>query len=169
MECLPEMEGEVEFRDVSFRYPDAEECVLEHVIFRAKKGQTVAFIGSTGSGKSTFTVTSNVAYGFHGQSPSEAQVRDAVVVARGVNVSGGQKRRLSIARAVYRKPEIHIFDDSFSALDYGTDRQLRTALKQRTFGVTNLIVAPRIGTIRDADLILVLNEGKVVGRGTQGF
>lgn len=224
---LPGMEGEVEFRDVSFRYPDAGGNVLEHISFRAKKGQTVAFIGATGSGKSTLvnliprfydategqilvdgmdvreytqealheklgyvpqkavlfsgTVASNVAYG-RAESTQE-QVKKAVEIAQssdfvekmgyrgpiaqgGANLSGGQKQRLAIARAVCRAPEIYIFDDSFSALDYRTDRVLRQTLKKETAGVTNLIVAQRIGTIRDADLILVLDEGKVVGQGT---
>lgn len=227
----PGSTGEIEFRDVSFKYPDAEEYVLEHVSFRAKKGQTVAFIGSTGAGKSTLvnliprfydvtegqvlvdgvdvrdytleslhsklgyvpqravmfsgTVTSNVAYGMAEGSYTQEEVKQAVAIAQGTdfveemaggyngaiaqggtNVSGGQKQRLSIARAVCRRPEIYIFDDSFSALDYRTDRVLRSALKRETAGVTSLIVAQRIGTIRDADLILVLDEGKVVGQGT---
>lgn len=224
---LPGLQGEVEFRDVSFRYPDAGGNVIEHVNFRAKQGQTVAFIGATGSGKSTLvnlvprfydvtegqvlvdgvdvreydqaalheklgyvpqravlfsgTVSSNVTYGCP-DAPQE-QVRKAVEIAQaadfvnnigyagpvaqaGSNLSGGQKQRLSIARAVCRQPEIYIFDDSFSALDYRTDRELRQALKAQTAGVTSLIVAQRIGTIRDADLILVLDQGKVVGQGT---
>ncbi len=224
---LPGKEGEVEFRDVSFRYPDAAENVLEHVSFRAKKGQTVAFIGATGSGKSSLlnlvprfydatqgqvlvdgvdvreytlealhqklgyvpqravmfsgTVASNVTYG--AGHTTEEQVKQAVQIAQaadfvegagflgpvaqgGANLSGGQKQRLAIARAVCRKPEIYMFDDSFSALDYRTDRILRQALKRETAGVTSLIVAQRIGTIRDADLILVLDDGKVVGQGT---
>ena len=224
---LPGREGEVEFRDVSFRYPDAAENVLEHVSFRAKKGQTVAFIGATGSGKSslinlvprfydatqgqvlvdgvdvreytlealhqklgyvtqrpgmfTGTFASNVTYG--AGNTTEEQVKQAVQIAQaadfvesagyhgpvaqsGANLSGGQKQRLAIARAVCRKPEIYMFDDSFSALDYRTDRALRQALKRETAGVTSLIVAQRIGTIRDADLILVLDDGKVVGQGT---
>lgn len=224
---LPGREGEVEFRNVSFRYPDAAGNVLEHVSFRAKKGQTVAFIGATGSGKSSLinlvprfydategqvlvdgvdvreytlaslhqklgyvpqrtvmfsgTITSNVGYGT--DHVTEAQVKQAVEIAQaadfvnstgysgpvaqgGANLSGGQKQRLAIARAVCRKPEIYIFDDSFSALDYRTDRALRQALKRETAGVTSLIVAQRIGTIRDADLILVLDNGKVVGQGT---
>ncbi|MBS5671018.1 MAG: ABC transporter ATP-binding protein [Oscillospiraceae bacterium] len=224
---LPGREGEVEFRDVSFRYPDAAENVLEHVSFRAKKGQTVAFIGATGSGKSSLinlvprfydatqgqvlvdgvdvreytlealhqklgyvpqravmfsgTIASNVTYG--AGNTTEEQVKQAVQIAQaadfvesagyhgpvaqsGANLSGGQKQRLAIARAVCRKPEIYMFDDSFSALDYRTDRALRQALKRETAGVTSLIVAQRIGTIRDADLILVLDDGKVVGQGT---
>ena len=223
--------GEVEFRGVSFKYPDAEEYVLENISFKAKKGETVAFIGSTGSGKSTLvnlvprfydaaegqvlvdgvdvreytqealhnklgyvsqkavmfsgTVSSNVAYGSSGrEEPDEEDIRSAVRIAQGsdfvekmedgyqsaiaqggTNVSGGQKQRLSIARAVCRKPEIYIFDDSFSALDYKTDRSLRAALKRETAGVTSLIVAQRIGTIKDADQIIVLDEGRMVGSG----
>lgn len=223
--------GEVEFRGVSFKYPDAEEYVLENISFKAKKGETVAFIGSTGSGKSTLvnlvprfydaaegqvlvdgvdvreytqealhnklgyvsqkavmfsgTVSSNVAYGSSGRErPDEEDIRSAVRIAQGsdfvekmedgyqsaiaqggTNVSGGQKQRLSIARAVCRKPEIYIFDDSFSALDYKTDRSLRAALKRETAGVTSLIVAQRIGTIKDADQIIVLDEGRMVGSG----
>ena len=224
--------GTVEFRNVSFKYPDAGEYVLRDISFKAEKGQTVAFIGSTGSGKSTAinlvprfydategevlvdgvnvkdytlralhdkigyvpqravmfsgTVESNVAYGEkEGTEYTLDDVKDAVRVAQGTdfiekkddtyrahvaqggtNVSGGQKQRLAIARAVCRRPEIYIFDDSFSALDYKTDRQLRTALKEETGEATSLIVAQRIGTIRDADLIIVLDEGKVVGKGT---
>ena len=224
--------GTVEFRNVSFKYPDAGEYVLRDISFKAEKGQTVAFIGSTGSGKSTAinlvprfydategevlvdgvnvkdytlralhdkigyvpqravmfsgTVESNVAYGEkEGAEYTLDDVKDAVRVAQGTdfiekkddtyrahvaqggtNFSGGQKQRLAIARAVCRRPEIYIFDDSFSALDYKTDRQLRTALKEETVAATSLIVAQRIGTIRDADLIIVLDEGKVVGKGT---
>ena len=224
--------GTVEFRNVSFKYPDAGEYVLRDISFKAEKGQTVAFIGSTGSGKSTAinlvprfydategevlvdgvnvkdytlralhdkigyvpqravmfsgTVESNVAYGEkEGTEYTLDDVKDAVRVAQGTdfiekkddtyrahvaqggtNFSGGQKQRIAIARAVCRRPEIYIFDDSFSALDYKTDRQLRTALKEETGEATSLIVAQRIGTIRDADLIIVLDEGKVVGKGT---
>lgn len=224
--------GTVEFKNVSFKYPDASEYVLHDVSFKAEKGQTVAFIGSTGSGKSTAinlvprfydategevlvdgvnvkdytlralhdkigyvpqravmfsgTVESNVAYGEKdGTEYTLDDVKEAVRVAQGTdfiekkedtysahvaqggtNFSGGQKQRLAIARAVCRRPEIYIFDDSFSALDYKTDRLLRTALKQETGEATSLIVAQRIGTIRDADLILVLDEGRVVGKGT---
>lgn len=224
--------GTVEFRNVSFKYPDASEYVLHDLTFKAEKGQTVAFIGSTGSGKSTAinlvprfydategeilvdgvnvkdytlralhdkigyvpqravlfsgTVESNVAYGAKdGLEFTKEGVKDAVRIAQGqefvekmeggyeahiaqggTNVSGGQKQRLAIARAVCRKPEIYIFDDSFSALDYKTDRLLRSALKRETGDATSLIVAQRIGTIRDADLIIVLDEGKVVGQGT---
>ncbi|HEX3078604.1 MAG TPA: ABC transporter ATP-binding protein [Lachnospiraceae bacterium] len=226
------MEGEVEFRNVSFRYPGASDYVLENVSFTAKKGETVAFIGSTGSGKSTLisliprfydatsgevlvdginvkeytqealhnrigyvpqkavmfrgTVSSNVGYGDNGRrKPVSGEIESAVRIAQGsdfvermskqyeadisqggTNVSGGQKQRLAIARAVCRKPEMYIFDDSFSALDYKTDRILRSTLKKETAGVTSLIVAQRIGTIMDADQIIVLDEGKVVGKGT---
>jgi ATP-binding cassette subfamily B protein len=224
--------GEVEFRSVSFKYPDAAKPVIEDISFTAKQGQTVAFIGSTGSGKSTLvnliprfydvtegevlidgvnvkhyklesllnkigyvsqkavlfkgTVESNVAYGDNGTeeygigevkkavhfAPATEFVEqmdgiyDASISQGGANISGGQKQRLAIARAVCRKPEIYIFDDSFSALDYKTDRVLRNELKKETSGVTNLIVAQRIGTIMDADQIIVLDEGKIVGKGT---
>jgi ATP-binding cassette subfamily B protein len=224
-------QGEVEFRNVSFKYPGATSPVLQNVSFSASRGETIAFIGSTGSGKSTLmnliprfydvtegtvlvdgvdvkdyklaslynkigyipqkavmfsgTVTSNVAFGENGQAEvTEDDVKNAVRIAQGAdfvekmdatylapitrggtNVSGGQKQRLSIARAVCKKPEIYIFDDSFSALDYKTDRMLRTTLKRETKGVTSLIVAQRIGTIMDADKIIVLDEGKVVGVG----
>lgn len=226
------MEGEVEFRNVSFQYPGASDYVLENVSFTAKKGETVAFIGSTGSGKSTLinliprfydatsgevlvdgvnvkeytqealhdkigyvpqkavmfrgTVSSNVSYGENGKkAPGQEEVAAAIRIAQGTefvenmekkygseisqggtNISGGQKQRLAIARAVCRQPEMYIFDDSFSALDYKTDRVLRSTLKQETAGVTSLIVAQRIGTIMDADQIVVLDEGKVVGKGT---
>ena len=225
--------GQVEFRSVSFKYPDAAEAVIENISFTAKQGETVAFIGSTGSGKSTLinlvprffdategevlidgvnvkdykqesllnkigyvpqkavlfkgTVESNVAYGDNGRDEKVhiEEVKKAIQIAQGAdfvekmdgkydaliaqggsNISGGQKQRLAIARAVYRKPEIYIFDDSFSALDYKTDRILRTVLKKETSGVTSLIVAQRIGTIMDADQIIVLDEGKIVGKGT---
>lgn len=223
--------GEVEFRNVSFRYPDAEGYVIENVSFKANKGDTVAFIGATGSGKSTLvnlvprfydvsegevlvdgvnvkdyslsdlhrklgyvpqravlfsgTVDSNVNYGHGAEERTAEDVKRAVAIAQGTdfvekmtgdyrapiaqggtNVSGGQKQRLSIARAVIRNPEIFIFDDSFSALDYKTDRVLRTALDKETGESTRLIVAQRIGTILDADKILVLDDGKVVGEGT---
>ena len=222
--------GEVEFRNVSFRYPDAEEDVLHDVSFTARKGETVAFIGSTGSGKSTVinlvprfydategevlvdginvkdytqhelrnkigyvsqrailfsgTVRDNVAFGDCGHNVDD-NVVEAVYTAQaaefvekmeggytahiaqgGSNLSGGQKQRLSIARAIYRNPEIMIFDDSFSALDYKTDRELRKRLETDCRDCTKLIVAQRIGTIRDADRIVVLDEGKVVGMGT---
>ena len=220
--------GTVEFRDVSFRYPDADADVFEHVSFRAEKGQTIAFIGSTGSGKSTLinlvprfydategevlvdgvnvkelkqstlrdkigyvpqkgvlfsgTVAENIAFG--GKADRQ-EIEEAAKIAEadgfigemengydspiaqgGKNVSGGQKQRLSIARAVATRPEIMIFDDSFSALDYRTDKQVRANLKEHLAGVTNLIVAQRIGTIMDADKIIVLDKGKAVGEGT---
>ena len=221
-------EGTVEFRDVSFRYPDADADVFEHISFRAEKGQTVAFIGSTGSGKSTLinliprfydategevlvdgvnvkdikqstlrdkigyvpqkgilftgTVSENIAFGGKAdRAEIEAAARiaeadgfisemengyDSPISQGGKNVSGGQKQRLAIARAVAQKPEIMIFDDSFSALDYKTDRKVRENLKNSLEGVTNLIVAQRIGTIMDADKIIVLDNGKAVGEGT---
>lgn len=232
-ESNPENAGTVEFRNVSFRYPDAADNVLENISFIAKKGETVAFIGSTGSGKSTLvnliprfydttegevlvdgvnvreyksevlnnklgyvpqkavmfsgTVASNVSYGKNPNNPGNIpdEVKNAVEIAQGTefvekmpdtynsqiaqggtNISGGQKQRLAIARAVYRKPEILIFDDSFSALDYKTDRILRSALKKETSDTTTLIVAQRIGTIKDADKIIVLDEGKMAGMGT---
>ena len=222
--------GEVEFRNVTFRYPDAEEDVLHQVSFTAHKGETVAFIGSTGSGKSTVinlvprfydategevlvngvnvkdytqyelrnkigyvsqkailfsgTVRDNVAFGNCGRNVDGNIVEavytaqasefvekmeggyDAHIAQGGSNLSGGQKQRLSIARAVCRNPEIMIFDDSFSALDYKTDRELRKRLNTDCRDCTKLIVAQRIGTIRDADRIVVLDEGKVVGMGT---
>jgi ATP-binding cassette subfamily B protein len=226
------LSGDIEFRNVSFKYPDAAEYILRNVSFTARKGETVAFIGSTGSGKSTLlnlipryfdategevlvdgvnvkqytqetlrkkigyvsqkavlfsgTVTSNVAYGDNGKtSENESVVNKAIDIAQGTefvekmedqyhgaiaqggsNISGGQKQRLSIARAVYREPEIYIFDDSFSALDYKTDRVLRSKLKKETKDATTLIVGQRIGTIKDADRIVVLDEGEVVGIGT---
>lgn len=225
-------QGEVEFKNVSFRYPDAEDYILHDINFTAHKGETVAFIGSTGSGKSTLinlvlrfydttegdvlvdgvnvkeytqevlhnklgyvpqkavmfsgTVASNVTYGENGKAPAETDdIREAIDIAQatefvekmngtyeativqgGTNVSGGQKQRLAIARAICRRPEIYVFDDSFSALDYKTDRSLRRMLKEKTSGTTSLIVAQRIGTIMDADKIIVLDEGKVVGQGT---
>lgn len=225
-------EGEVEFKNVSFSYPDAEENVIENISFSAKKGETIALIGSTGCGKSTVinliprfydvtsgevlvdgvnvkqysqkslrnkigyvsqkatlfkgTIKSNVAYGDNGgrdandeeikQAIATAQAKDFVentskkydsdVAQGGTNFSGGQKQRLSIARAIARKPEILIFDDSFSALDYKTDRILRKALDEKCSGITRIIVAQRIGTIRDADKIIVLEDGKIAGMGT---
>lgn len=225
-------EGEIEFRGVSFRYPDAGGDMLKDISFAAHKGETVAFIGATGSGKSTLvnliprfydategailvdgvdvrdysqtalrnklgyvsqkailfsgTVESNVSYGDNGQStPQSGAVAEAISMAQasefvekmtgglsariaqgGTNVSGGQKQRLSIARAICRQPEIYIFDDSFSALDYKTDRILRTALDRKLKNATKLIVAQRIGTIRNADKIIVLDAGKIVGMGT---
>lgn len=224
--------GTVDFKNVSFRYPGAEDDVIHDISFSVNKGETVAFIGATGSGKTTLvnlilrfydatsgevlvngrnvkeydqrtlcrkigyapqravlftgSVSSNVNYGESAAGPrTEEDVRRAVRIAQaqdfvekmdggydapiargGMNVSGGQKQRLSIARAVCREPEIYIFDDTFSALDYRTDRVLRAALKQETAGVTTLIVAQRIGTIREADRIIVLDEGRVVGSGT---
>lgn len=220
--------GTVEFKDVSFRYPDADADVFEHISFRAEKGQTIAFIGSTGSGKSTlinlvprfydategevlvdgvnvkdlkqstlrdkigyvpqkgvlFTGTAADNIGFGGKSDREGIINaakiaeadgfinemengyDSPISQGGKNVSGGQKQRISIARAVAQKPEIMIFDDSFSALDYKTDKKVRQNLKENLSGVTNLIVAQRIGTIMDADKIIVLDQGKAVGEGT---
>ena len=224
--------GTVEFRDVSFKYPDASEYLLEKISFKANKGETVAFIGSTGSGKSTLvnliprfydategevlvdgqnvkdytqaelrnrmsyipqkamlfdgTVKSNSVYGDNGKSKiTQDKIEEALKVAQGeefvlkmdgkydatisqggTNISGGQKQRLSIARAIARNPEIYIFDDSFSALDYKTDKILRKALKEYTKDATTLIVAQRIGTIMHADKIIVLDNGKCVGIGT---
>lgn len=225
----PGMKGEIEFRDVSFRYPDADGDAIHHISFTAHHGQTVALIGATGCGKSSIinliprlydatsgqvlvdgvdvrdytqdalrskigfvpqkaflfsgTVSSNVGYGE--DNASDAAIRKAVAIAQaaefvespevgysgtvaqgGSNFSGGQKQRLSIARAVARDPEILVFDDSFSALDYKTDRTLRQALREQTSGTTNIIVAQRIGTIRDADCILVIEDGAIVGKGT---
>ncbi len=230
-EGKPGVVGEVEFKNVSFRYPDAEEAVIRDISFKARKGETVAFIGSTGCGKSTVinlvprfydvtggevlvdgvnvkdydehalrnkiayvsqkatlfsgTVASNIAYGDNGQhAPTDADIADAIDTAQasefiesspekyeryvaqgGANFSGGQKQRLSIARAIARKAEILIFDDSFSALDYKTDRVLRNALDQKCKDTTRLIVTQRIGTIKDADQIIVLDEGRMVGIG----
>jgi ATP-binding cassette subfamily B protein len=232
IEGKPGLKGEVTFNRVSFKYPDAAEYVLKDVSFTAKHGETVAFIGSTGSGKSTLinliprffdategevlidginvreyklealynkigyvpqkavlfkgTVGSNVGYGDNGVDDfADDEVKWAVGIAQGAdfvekmeggydadiaqggkNISGGQKQRLAIARAVCRRPDIYIFDDSFSALDYKTDSVLRKTLKSNTAGITSLIVAQRIGTIMDADQIIVLDEGKVVGKGT---
>jgi len=235
IEGLPGRTGDIEFNHVSFRYPNTSEYVLEDISFRAKHGQTVAFIGSTGSGKSTLinliprffdvtngeilidgvnvknyklesllnkigyvpqkavlfkgTVMSNVAYGNDFEEPYKYEIYKRVITSvniaqgsefidkmeesydshiaqGGTNLSGGQKQRLSIARAICRQPDIYIFDDSFSALDYKTDRILRSALKKETSGITRLIVAQRIGTIMDADQIIVLDEGKIVGKGT---
>ena len=221
--------GCVEFKNVSFKYPDANEYLLNNISFNVNKVQTIAFIGSTGSGKSslinlvprfydvtdgevlvdgvnvkdytlkalhdkigyvpqkavmfTGTVKSNVCYG--NKSVSEEEMKKAIDVAQGTefvskmdktydahiarggtNVSGGQKQRLAIARAIAKKPEIYIFDDSFSALDYKTDSVLRSELKKYTGDATNLIVAQRIGTILNADVIVVLDKGKCVGMGT---
>ncbi|MDR3021421.1 MAG: ABC transporter ATP-binding protein/permease [Clostridiales bacterium] len=227
---LEGVKGEVVFDNVSFKYPDAAGFVLKDISFTARSGETVAFIGSTGSGKSTLinliprfydategsvlvngvnvkdykldklndkigyisqkavvfsgTVSSNVAFGEHAQHATQASIKDAVSIAQGTdfvekmqnsynadiargggNLSGGQKQRLSIARAISKNPEIYIFDDSFSALDYKTDRALRSALKTYTKEATKLIVAQRIGTIMDADKIIVLDEGCIVGIG----
>jgi ATP-binding cassette subfamily B protein len=221
--------GTVEFKNVSFKYPGAEDDVLSDINFSVKAGETVAFIGSTGSGKSTLinliprfydvtggqilmdgidirevsqhelrdkigyvpqkgvlfsgTIESNLKYGY--ESASEDELRLSADIAQatefinekedgfnteisqgGTNVSGGQKQRLSIARALIKKPEMFIFDDSFSALDYKTDSALRRALKTKTHGATVLIVAQRISTVMNADQILVLDEGRIVGKGT---
>ena len=231
-ESEPNALGTVEFRNVSFKYPGAEDYVLRDISFTANRGETVAFIGSTGSGKSTIinliprfydatdglvlvdgvdvrrytlhqlrnrlgyipqrsvmfsgTVSSNVSFGDNGKpAPDEAQIHRAIEIAQGTefvekmtddysapiaqsgtNISGGQKQRLSIARAVCRDPEIFIFDDSFSALDFKTDKQLRQALEGELSNSTRLIVAQRIGTIRDADKIVVLERGELAGIGT---
>ncbi len=225
-------QGTVEFRNVSFKYPDAEEYLLHNISFKVNQGETIAFIGSTGSGKSTLinlvprfydvtegeilidginvkdyeqqalmnklgyisqkavifsgTVKSNIAYGDNGKAkPDDQDIEQAAKVAQaanfindldgkfaariaqsGTNLSGGQKQRLSIARAIARDPEIYIFDDSFSALDYKTDLALRKALKKHTKRATSLIVAQRIGTIINADKIVVLDNGECVGIGT---
>lgn len=224
--------GTVEFKNVSFKYPDADEYVLENISFKVNQGETIAFIGSTGSGKSTLinlvprfydategevlingvnvkdykpealnnklgyvpqkavmfagTVNYNISYGDNGKPEiSEDKIKEAAEVAQasefiekmddkyethiaqgGTNVSGGQKQRLAIARAIARDPEIYIFDDSFSALDYKTDAVLRKELKNYTKNATSLIVAQRIGTIMNADKIVVLDSGKCVGMGT---
>lgn len=223
--------GTVEFKDVSFKYPDAEEYLLKDISFKANKGDTVAFIGSTGSGKSTLvnliprfydategevlvdginvkeyeeealydklgyipqkavmfrgTILENVGYGKKNNKKfSVDKMKKAIEVAQGkefvekmphkykekiarggTNISGGQKQRLSIARAIARDPEIYIFDDSFSALDYKTDLTLRKELKKYTKDATTLIVAQRIGTIKNADQIIVIEDGKIVGKG----
>ena len=224
--------GTVEFKNVSFKYHDADEYLLSNIYFKVNKGETIAFIGSTGSGKSslinlvprfydatdgevlvdgvnvknysleelhnklgyipqkavmfTGTVKSNVAYGSkNGKKPSDAKVKEAIKIAQaqdfvskmedgidshiargGTNVSGGQKQRLAIARSIARDPEIYIFDDSFSALDYKTDATLRSELKKYTKDATSMIVAQRIGTIINADKIVVLDKGTCVGIGT---
>lgn len=223
------IKGEVEFNNVTFTYPDSEEPVLKDISFKASKGQTVAFIGSTGSGKSTLinliprfydvtdgsikidgvdvrdydlkslrkkigfipqktrlftgSINSNIKFGkknaTSGEIEHSAKVSQAydfiskkpkkfeeMISEGGSNVSGGQKQRLSIARAIVRNPEIYIFDDSFSALDFKTDKELRAKLKEETKEAVVLIVAQRIGSILDADKIIVLNEGEVVGTGT---
>lgn len=225
------LKGTIEFKNVSFKYPEAEEYVLKDINLEINKGETVAFIGSTGSGKSTLInliprfydassgevlingidvrdyklfdlnekigyvaqkavlfkgkVSDNIAFGTNKERINDetdiwealeiAQAKDFVseledkldsdIAQSGTNLSGGQKQRLSIARAVAKKPEIFIFDDSFSALDFKTDRALRTALKEKTKGTTNLVVAQRIGTIMEADKIVVLDEGVIVGVG----
>ena len=224
--------GTIEFKNVSFKYPDANEYVLKNINLKVEKGETIAFIGSTGSGKSTLinliprfydvtdgeilveginvkeyktetlnnkigyvsqkavlftgSVKDNVAYGHNGgNEPTEETVKEAIKIAQarefvekmndkynshiargGTNISGGQKQRLSIARAIARKPEIYIFDDSFSALDYKTDSVLRSELKKNTKDATNVIVAQRIGTIINADKIVVLDKGECVCIGT---
>ena len=224
--------GTISFKNVSFKYPEAEEYVLKDISFDIKKGETVAFIGSTGSGKSTLinliprfydvtdgevlvdninvkeykeevlndkigyipqkavifsgTINSNIGFGkINGKKPSSKNIKEAANVAQasefvekldekydslvarsGTNLSGGQKQRLSIARAIARNPEIYIFDDSFSALDYKTDYTLRSELKKYTKSATVLIVAQRIGTILNADKIVVLESGNCVGIGT---
>ncbi len=223
--------GTVEFKNVSFKYPDAEEYLLKDISFKVNKGETIAFIGSTGSGKSTLinlvprfydategevlvdgvnvrdykleylynklgyvpqkavifngSVSENVAYGESLKEKTEEKVKEAIRVAQasefvlkmddayetqlasgGTNISGGQKQRLAIARAIAREPEIYIFDDSFSALDYKTDAILRQELKKYTRDATSLIVAQRIGTIMNADKIVVLDNGLCVGMGT---
>ena len=228
---VTDAEGEVEFRDVGFSYPDAEGPAIEKVSFKVGKGQTLAIIGPTGSGKSTIvnliprfydatggqvlvdgidvreydqkalrrrigyvpqsavifsgSVEYNVNYGDTSADRTEDDVRKALEIAQGIdfvekmeggmdghvsqygrNVSGGQKQRICIARAVCKRPEILIFDDTFSALDFKTDLALRESLKRETAGTTNIIVAQRIGTIMDADRIIVLDKGKVVGDGT---
>ena len=221
--------GTVEFKNVSFKYPDADEYILNNISFKVEKGETIAFVGSTGSGKSTLidliprfydvtdgeilvdgvnvkdykqeklfdkigyisqkafmftgTVEDNVTYGTNKK--DNKRIKEAVKVAQaeefvskmakkynshiargGTNISGGQKQRLSIARAIYKNPEIYIFDDSFSALDYKTDATLREELKKYTKDATNIIVAQRIGTILNADKIIVLDKGNCVGIGT---
>lgn len=223
--------GTVEFKNVSFKYPDADEYILKNISFKVNKGETIAFIGSTGSGKSTLinlvprfydatdgevlvdgvnvkeytlealhnkmgyvpqkavmftgSVKDNVSYGDNGKAITEEEIIKAVEVAQGkdfiekmdnkydshiarggTNVSGGQKQRLAIARAIARNPEIYIFDDSFSALDYKTDATLRKKLKEYTKDATSMIVAQRIGTIINADKIVVLDKGECVGIGT---
>ena len=223
--------GTVEFKNVSFKYPDAEEYLLKNISFKVNKGETIAFIGSTGSGKSTLinlvprfydategevlvdgvnvreykleslynklgyvpqkavifngSVKENVSYGESKNEKTEEGIKKAIKVAQaeefvlkmdeaydtelasgGTNISGGQKQRISIARAIAREPEIYIFDDSFSALDYKTDSVLRRKLKEYTKDATSLIVAQRIGTIMNADKIVVLDNGECVGMGT---
>lgn len=228
---LNDLKGSISFENVSFKYPDAKECVLKDISFEAKQGETVAIIGSTASGKSTLihliprffdvtkgqikingrnvkdytldslynkiafvpqtavmfsgSVEDNVNFGKTNYEPNLEDIKEAIEIAQaknfvenmdetyqahiargGTNISGGQKQRLSIARAINRKPEIFLFDDSFSALDFKTDRLLRTALKEHTKDTTSLIVAQRIGTIMDADKIIVLDNGQIVGMGS---
>ena len=224
-------QGVVEFKNVSFKYPDADEYVIKNISFKANKGETIAFIGSTGSGKSTLinlvprfydategevlidninvkdyktevlmnklgyvpqkavmfngSVNYNISYGKSSKKITKNAIEKAIDIAQatefvtkmsksynsliaqsGTNISGGQKQRLAIARAIARNPEIYIFDDSFSALDYKTDATLRKELKKHTKDATSLIVAQRIGTIMNADQIIVLEKGKCVGQGT---
>ena len=226
-----DIKGVVEFKNVSFKYPDSEEYILENVSFKIDQGKTIAFIGSTGSGKSTLinlvprfydatkgeilidgvnvkdyslktlhekigyvpqkaiifndTIENNINYGDSGKKITKENILNGAKIAEadefiskmekgykshiasgGTNVSGGQKQRISIARALAKTPEILIFDDSFSALDYKTDYKLRKGLKEKMQGITTMIVAQRIGTIKDADLIIVLDNGKCVGKGT---
>ncbi len=227
-----DLKGTVEFKNVSFKYPDSQEYTIKNISFKANKGETVAIIGSTGAGKSTLinliprffdttegeilvdginvkeytqeflhnkigyvpqkavmfsdTVINNVDYGENGKKEkTEEQIKKAIEVAQGKdfiekmenkyeshisaggsNISGGQKQRIAIARAIARDPEIYIFDDSFSALDYKTDFKLRKELKEYTKDATSIIVAQRIGTVMHADKIIVLEDGKSVGIGT---
>ena len=226
-----DLRGRVEFRDVSFQYPDASEACLKHISFTVNQGETIAFIGATGSGKSTLvglaarlydatngevlidgknirdysfstlykkigyvpqkailfsdSVKGNISFGDCGHDITEDDMSEAIDIAQasdfvaemedgieskisqgGTNISGGQKQRLSIARAIARKPDILIFDDSFSALDYKTDRKLRDRIAQDLKNTTCMIVAQRIGTIRHADTIVVLDNGEAVGIGT---
>ena len=224
-----DIEGEVEFRNVAFRYEDASDDVVSNISFKVKKGETLAIIGATGSGKSTIinliprlydvtagevlvdgvdvrnykledlrnkigyvpqkgvlfsgTIKTNYEFGKRDLTTTDMdeasqiaqasefiskldQQYDTKISQGGTNVSGGQRQRLSIARALIKKPEILIFDDSVSALDYKTDKKVRAALKEHTKNTTNIIVAQRIGTIIDADQIIVLDEGKIVGKGT---
>lgn len=229
-EGLPGKDGEVEFRNVSFKYPDAKACVVHNISFKAKKGECVAFIGSTGSGKSTIvnmiprffdategevifdgrnvkdyeqkalrsriayvsqksvlfsgSVKSNILFGAESVEENlesaalAAQAGDFIrdledgyaanVSQGGTNFSGGQKQRLSIARGLAKNPELIIFDDSFSALDYKTDRRLRRDLEKMYGNLTRILVSQRIGSIRDADRIIVLQDGEMVGTGTHG-
>ncbi len=231
-ETTGDIKGELEFKNVSFKYPDAADYVIKDINFKAEQGQTVAFIGSTGSGKTTLinliprfydatdgeilvdginvkeyelstlynkigyvpqrsvifsgTIESNVTYGQKAGEPATMDdVKRAVAIAQGTefvekmeggyeasisqggtNISGGQKQRVSIARAICKDPEMYVFDDSFSALDYKTDRMLRSELRKQTGDKTNIVVAQRIGTIIDADKIIVLDKGEIVGMGT---